>query len=73
VSIELGAEPAHPISCLPGSIWTRTGLSKREYFAAMAMQGLLGDQRYWESLHEHEARAAAAVAQADALLKELAK
>lgn len=46
-----------------------TGLSKREYFAAMAMQGLRADQNGFDS----EQIARIAVSDADALLAELAK
>lgn len=51
--------------------WTQElGLSKRELFAAMAMQGLLSDP---QMNAPHEPVAQAAVGYADALLKELAK
>lgn len=37
-----GDAPASPINFLPGpSVWHREGLTKRELFAAMAMQGWL--------------------------------
>ena len=49
---------------------THSGLSKREYFAAMAMQGLLADSATETSV---EVTAAMAVHQADALLAALAK
>ena len=42
------------------------GLTKREYFAAMAMQGLLAS-----SMGSADRRAAIAVKQADALLEQL--
>ena len=55
------------------------GLTKREYFAAMAMQGIVANERATESNEdgEHESIAAAiasnAVFMADALLAELEK
>jgi len=48
------------------------GLTKRELFAAMAMQGLASNDR-WEADHNVHQTAAEAVGYADALLKELAK
>ena len=47
-----------------------TGLTKRELFAAMAMEGLLAGSERWISF---EKRAHTAVTCADALLAELAK
>lgn len=49
------------------------GLTKRELFAAMAMQGLIASKLYGGEAHEDKLRATLAVAHADALLKELAK
>lgn len=52
------------------------GLTKREYFAGLAMQGLLSDYRYFESCKDavpSEHFASQAVAVADALLAELEK
>lgn len=46
------------------------GLTKREYFAAMAMQGLLANQEVFSRYIEVER---AAVLYADALLQELSK
>lgn len=46
------------------------GLTKREYFAAMAMQGLLAQNSYYNSF---DLLASDSVKQADALLKELEK
>jgi len=48
------------------------GMTKRELFAAMAMQGICGDG-IPGSHHQPEDTARDAVAYADALLKELAK
>ena len=45
------------------------GLSKREYFAAMAMQGLLTNLNF----EDHENTPQMAVEYADALLEELSK
>ena len=64
-------EPAFP--CPIGGDWPECdrGLTKREYFAAMAMQGILAsdsDQNYTD-----ENVSAWAVNSADALLAELAK
>lgn len=47
-----------------------SGLTKRELFAAMAMQGLFSDN---DCNWNHDRRAAEAVEAADALLRELAK
>ena len=54
------------------------GLTKREYFAGLAMQGILGSTRSFEEIHINGLSAADSVAQrsrayADALLAELAK
>lgn len=48
------------------------GLSKREYFAAMAMQGILSDQTYVRPNSTEEV-SRCAVAMADALIAELNK
>lgn len=47
-----------------------TGLTKREHFAALAMQGALSDFEYHGEM-DHEKVAKDAVKQADALLKAL--
>lgn len=79
-----GDTPAHPVDCVwtdsgipvhgaqtdNAQGWA-TGLTKREMFAAMAMQGLLahhGDDEY-----DYRALARCAVWRANALLSELAK
>jgi len=67
--------PAHD----PGGNWVETdrvqpanpGLTKREHFAALAMQGLLSSDLKAEASPAHTAQAAAAFA--DALLAELEK
>lgn len=53
-------------------VYATPGLSKREYFAAMAMQGICGDG-IPGSHHQPAVTARDAVAQADALLAELDK
>lgn len=69
----LGAEPA--AACLELRQEWR-GLTKRELFAAMAMQGMLSNAYYAEEADQSErsgSLASAAVWNADALLQELAK
>lgn len=61
-----GAAPAFPIKCLDGAI--EPGLTKREHFAAMALQGILASVA--EATHEEFA--ANAVRAADALIAALA-
>jgi len=63
-----------------GQVWAQKfGLAKREYFAAMAMQGLVVNQPDHFSTSENERRARIAVLalqaveHADALIAELAK
>lgn len=59
--------PAHPVV---GCGLTFIGLTKREMFAAMAMQGMLACENYSGTL---EAYSKASVEHADALLNELEK
>ncbi len=71
-------EPAFPVKrknavVIDGRLISDSGLSKREYFAATAMQGLLPNYRTERSQDGDEALAYLAVKQADALLAELAK
>lgn len=66
-----GDEAAHPVSTDPSGS-THYGLSIREHFAAMAMQGLANCSWTWDESRESEA-AKVAVRLADALLAELAK
>ena len=64
------SQSAYPLSIVSGSMGEIYGLTKRELFAAMAMQGMLSDHTItapWD------AYATMAVGAADALLKELAK
>ncbi len=49
-----------------------SGLTKREYFASMAMQGLISSDDYLE-IESAKELAKIAVSHADALLEELAK
>jgi hypothetical protein len=78
-----GELPAHPVECQYGSdkleglrtgeySGFETGLTKREYFAGLAMQGLLANS----ALHSHErfdikGCAISAVSLAEELLKQL--
>lgn len=73
-------EPAFPISVQrgqSGEYWTEQegGLTKREYFAALAMQGLVDFVPGCPAIDEKDAKhiATYAVRCADALLTELAK
>lgn len=81
-SLRLGSEPAYPqgtsdfrqvgevskaIARIEG------GLSKRELFAAMALQGMVASDIGQQSRANYAAFAGDAVAFADALLEELAK
>jgi hypothetical protein len=61
--------PAFPLISDDGYI-INAGLTKREYFAAMALQGLLTDN---ESPNSREEFAGYAVKFADALIEELSK
>lgn len=66
---------AFPIDAL--SPWHK-GLTKREYFAAMAMQGFIANSQTLDELAHHgldpnEACAKVAIMQADALIAELEK
>lgn len=76
-----GDQQAFPLLDPNGNFWT-TGLSKREYFAAMAMQGILAsrdlqicllkDLKHDGTTHDN-CIAVYAVKQADELLKALEK
>jgi hypothetical protein len=54
-----------------GEIFSTRGLTKREYFAAMAMQGLLSTEQGYH-LHEHKL-SEYALSYADSLINELNK
>lgn len=68
------AFPTPEILTGSGSVWraVETGLTKREYFAAMAMQGWLAGVKRVDVI-PFPAIAQWAVGQADALLAELSK
>ena len=61
--MENGKQKAHPFINKNGD--AEQGLTKREYFAGLAMQGLVDRHINYEVIAEH------AVEYADALLKEL--
>ena len=75
-------EPAFPVID-KDKVWD-LGLTKREYFAAMAMQGFISERKNLVAMDKeiqdknpdlklHEGAAIAAVQYADALIKELEK
>lgn len=73
-------DPAFPTQKISrnsfGDIDERTtvpGLTKREYFAAMVMQGMCSTDWSAGRLYDFDAMASDAVGAADSLLKELAK
>lgn len=72
VPSETGGHWADPETC---KIWEHySGMSKREYFAALAMQGLLAVQESpWMTESDTKGIAVTAVAQADALIAALSK
>ena len=73
---KLGDEPAYPLAYSLDPPANAPGLTKRELFAAIAMQGFLAGEKQQGISGAHmllDERANAAVAQADALLDELAE
>jgi hypothetical protein len=60
-------EPIHPVVRPISSLYHTTGLTKREYFAAMALQGLLGNN------NNYVYSVISAVEFADDLIEELNK
>ena len=78
---ELGAQPAHPMpagfnlpACGTYAASPIDGLTKREAFAMAAMQGIRANSMWPDRAPFHSAAVAEqAVADADALLEELAK
>jgi len=68
MATENGKQPAFPTTS-EGAAFGSQGLTKREYFAAMAMQGYLAGG----STESYESDAKSAVKQSDALLKALAE
>ena len=69
--MENGNVPAHPIQYQDGWNENETGLSKREYFAGLAMQGILANQTLTSKLCSQVAKWS--VEMSDALLAELEK
>ena len=72
MTIKNGDLPAMPIEFNGFGLYapeTHSGLTKREYFAAMAMQGLLA--KHGDDDYQCEQIASYAVAHADELLKRL--
>lgn len=79
---DLGAQVAFPSSLatgLDGGLFVSAevagcgGLTKRELFAAMAMQGMCASESEEDGMYNPTTAATRAVTFADALLKELAK
>lgn len=58
---------------MPSGTISSFGITKRELFAAMAMQGIYASSRAWPNRQEAAYLSEIAVATADALLKELNK
>lgn len=67
--------PAFPLNFLPGGQWERAGLTKREWYAGLAMQGILAasGNSDGEVQFEDQVVAENAVNMADALLSALEK
>lgn len=53
--------------------WNQVGITKREYFAAMALQGIIAAHNIYETGIDHEVNAKTAVNAADELIKALNK
>jgi hypothetical protein len=70
--MEKGEQPIHPQTPESWSV-NMSGLTKREHFAAMAMQGIMANMSTKMTFNKHEGKAALSVEIADALLKELDK
>ena len=80
-----GAKPINAVYGMSGALYTGNGadkfflenqnpligLTKREYFAAMAMQGIIAAHNIYETGIDNEVNAKTAVNAADALLKAL--
>lgn len=64
------ASPSHQDEYL-GTPFMTGGLTKREYFAAMALQGIIAAQRICETGIDHEANAEASAKAADSLINAL--
>lgn len=67
----MSTEATEPINVITegGTIYSN-GLTKREYFAVMAMQGILADKKLYHS-DDMESACADAVKMADQLIKQL--
>lgn len=76
-----GSEPAYSVrgfvadasGALCGETVQHAGLTKRELFAAMAMQGILSNQGLIDSPNHSQYAALTAIEHADALIAELNK
>lgn len=78
-----GDKPAHPVECSFDEDGTMTGvrtgeytgfstgLTKREYFAAMAMQGILSRAGNWNDVKDYSFVYNESLRHADGLLKQL--
>lgn len=66
-----GNEPIQSIPDLNNHPSSWYGLTKREYFAAMALQGIIAAQRICETGIDHEANAEASAKAADSLINAL--
>lgn len=67
---KLGQEPAFPYAIEHGTEAWSGGMTKREYLAALSMQGLAACSSYMEGA---DVAASTAVCWADSLLEQLAK
>ncbi len=63
-------QPSYPILD-PNSSYYREGLTKREYFAGLAMQGVLASRQPYKARMTVNQVASEAIGIADALLKQL--
>ena len=69
-----GHEAVHPDSKdNPQFNYHQYGLTKREYFAAMAMQGIIAAHNIYETGIDNEVNARTAINAADALIEALNK
>ncbi len=64
-------EPAYPMDYANGYCQPHSGLTKREYFAAMAMQGYCGGEFIGQSGMPQDSIAKWCVDMADALINQL--
>lgn len=68
-----GDEPAFPSDCLEDDWEKYGGLTKREWFAGMALMGMHARNSYDSGLDTPEKRASICFIDADAMLKESEK